>query len=84
MRRRRWVPRVLLAGAAVGLIGAAPTERPEYHEARRVSAQVVQDTLALLVKELGARGPAGRSRPARRSRWTSRRNTSRRGGGCDV
>lgn len=59
MRCRRWVPRVLLAGVAVGLIGAAPTERPEYHEARRISAQIVQDTLALLVKELGARGPAG-------------------------
>jgi hypothetical protein len=84
MRRRRRVPRVLLASAAVGLIGAAPTERPEYHEARRVSAQIVQDTLALLVKELGARGRRGRSRRARRSRWTSRRSTSRLAGGCDV
>jgi Protein of unknown function (DUF3365) len=46
-------------GAAVGLIGAAPTECPEYQQARRISAQIVQDTLALLVKELGARGPAG-------------------------
>jgi hypothetical protein len=59
MRRRRWVPRALLAGAAVGLIGAAPTERPEYHEARRVSAQVVQDTLALLQS---ARPRSGRPR----------------------
>lgn len=58
-RRRSWGRALVVGGAAFALAGAGPTDLPEYLQARAVAARVIEDTRALLEREIQARGPAG-------------------------
>jgi hypothetical protein len=49
----------LVLGTVVLLIGAGPSARPEYTQAKAVAARVLEESRALLEKEVAAKGPAG-------------------------
>lgn len=56
---RSWGRVLVLGSAALALAGAGPTDLPEYQRAKAVAARIIEDTRALLERELQARGPAG-------------------------
>lgn len=53
-----WQPGVIL-GVAVVLLGATPTELPEYREAQTVARTIIEETRGLLMREMNDKGPVG-------------------------
>lgn len=59
---RRWTgawPSGVIFGVAVVLLGAAPTELPEYPEAQTVARTIIEETRGLLMREMHDKGPVG-------------------------
>lgn len=51
-----WQHRALL-GLALGLLGLAPTELPEYREAQTVARTIIEETRGLLTRVIQEKGP---------------------------